>query len=178
VEAVLSARKFYDHRSSAEANPEGVNVNTFGVQFAEVEVDTETGEVRVEKIVAVHDSGRVINPLTISSQIEGGVLQGIGFGLIEQRVVDPKTGAVLNDDLENYKIPTQSDAPEIVVEMIDRPDSRVNNLGSRGVGEPPIIPTAPAVANAIADATGIRIKELPITRDKILRMLTRSGEQR
>lgn len=159
-------------RGSRSPNPEVVNVNTFGVQFAEVEVDTETGEVNVERIVAVHDSGRVINPLTCSSQIEGGVLQGLGFGLIEQRVVDRVTGAVVNGDLENYRIPTYADVSAIESEMIDRPDAHVNNLGSRGVGEPPIIPTAPAVANAIADALGIRIKDLPITRDKILKALS------
>jgi xanthine dehydrogenase YagR molybdenum-binding subunit len=170
VEAVLS--KLEDFmiigRGSRSPNPEDVNLNTFGVQFAEVEVDRELGEVRVKKIVAIHDSGRVANPLTISSQIEGGVLQGLGFGLTEQRIVDRRTGAVLNGDLENYKVPTQSDAPEIMSEMIDRPDVHVNNLGSKGIGEPPIIPTSPAVANAIADAIGIRFKELPITRDKLL----------
>jgi xanthine dehydrogenase YagR molybdenum-binding subunit len=155
-------------RGGRSPNPENLNVNTFGAQFAEVEVDTDTGEVKVKRIVAVHDSGRVINPLTFSSQIEGGVLQGIGFGLMEQRIVDRRNGAVLNGDLENYKILTSVDVPEIVVESIDRPDTQANNLGSRGVGEPPIIPTAPAIANAIADALGIRFKELPITRDKIL----------
>jgi xanthine dehydrogenase YagR molybdenum-binding subunit len=174
VEAVLS--KLEDFmiigRGSRSPNPEDVNLNTFGVQFAEVEVDRELGEVRVKKIVAVHDSGRVANPLTISSQIEGGVLQGLGFGLTEQRIVDRGTGAVLNGDLENYKVPTQSDAPEIISEMIDRPDVHVNNLGSKGIGEPPIIPTSPAVANAIADALGIRFNELPITREKILEALS------
>jgi xanthine dehydrogenase YagR molybdenum-binding subunit len=158
-------------RGSRSPNPEKLNVNTFGAQFAEVEVDLETGEVEVKKMVAVHDSGRVINPLAISSQIEGGVLQGLGFGLMEKRVVDHATGVVMSDDLENYKIPTLSDAPEIITEMIDRPDLHVNNLGSKGVGEPPIIPSAPAIGNAIANAIGIRIKELPITKDKVLRAL-------
>jgi CO/xanthine dehydrogenase Mo-binding subunit len=158
-------------RGGRSPNPEAVNVNTFGAQFAEVEIDNETGEVRVKRIVAVHESGRVINPLTISSQIEGGVLQGVGFGLMEQRVVDRATGIVINDELENYKIPTHMDVPDIVTEMVDRPDAQANNLGSKGVGEPPIIPTAPAIANAIADALGIRIKELPITREKILKAL-------
>jgi xanthine dehydrogenase YagR molybdenum-binding subunit len=110
----------------------------------------------------------VINPLTISSQIEGGILQGLGFGLMEERVVDQATGVVMSDDLENYKIPTLSDAPEIITEMIDRPDLHVNSIGSKGVGEPPIIPSAPAIANAVADAIGVRIKDLPITKDKIL----------
>ncbi|OGP72250.1 MAG: hypothetical protein A2W09_05735 [Deltaproteobacteria bacterium RBG_16_50_11] len=163
-------------RGSRSPNPEKLNVNTFGAQFAEVEVDPETGEVRVLKMVAVHDSGRVINPLTISSQIEGGVLQGLGFGLMEQRVVDQATGVVMSDDLENYKIPTLPDAPDIVTEMVDRPDLHVNNIGSKGVGEPPIIPSAPAIANAIANAMGARIKELPITKDKILKTLCGKGK--
>jgi xanthine dehydrogenase YagR molybdenum-binding subunit len=160
-------------RGGRSPNPEEVNINTFGAQFVEVEVDTETGEVRVEKVVAVHDSGRVINPLTISSQIEGGVIQGVGFGLVEQRVVDRVTGAVVNGDLENYKIPTSLDLPEILSGMIDHPDPYANNLGSKGVGEPPIIPTAPAIVNAVADAIGVRLKELPLTREKILKALER-----
>jgi CO/xanthine dehydrogenase Mo-binding subunit len=175
VEAVLSklGNFMIIGQGGRSPNPEAVNVNTFGVQFAEVEVDAETGEVEVNKIVAVHDSGRVINPLTLSSQIEGGVLQGLGFGLFEQRTVDRMTGAVVNGDLENYKIPTHQDLPEIVCKMIDRPDSLANNLGSKGVGEPPIIPTAPAIANAVGNALGIRIRELPMTKEKILRALQR-----
>jgi len=160
-------------RGARSPNPEGVNINTFGAQFVEVDVDTETGEVRVEKVIAVHDSGRVINPLTISSQIEGGVIQGMGFGLVEQRIVDRITGAVVNGDLENYKVPTSLDIPEILPEMLDHPDPHVNNLGSKGVGEPPIIPTAPAIANAVADAIGVRFKDLPITKEKILKALGR-----
>ncbi|MCS7198582.1 MAG: xanthine dehydrogenase family protein molybdopterin-binding subunit [Candidatus Bipolaricaulota bacterium] len=158
-------------RGAREPNPEDVAVNTFGAQFAEVTVDVETGEVKVERIVAVHDSGRVINPLTLSSQIEGGIIQGLGYALYEQRVVDRNTGIVLNDNLENYKLPTALDIPEIVFEMIDRPDFRANNLGAKGVGEPPIIPTAAAIANAVANALGVRIYELPITREKILKAL-------
>ncbi len=158
-------------RGAREPNPEDVTVNTFGAQFAEVTVDTETGEVKVERIVAVHDSGRVINPLTLSSQIEGGIIQGLGYALFEQRVVDRNTGVVVNDNLENYKVPTALDIPEIVFEMVERPDPRANNLGAKGVGEPPIIPTAAAIANAVADALGVRIYELPLTREKILKAL-------
>jgi xanthine dehydrogenase YagR molybdenum-binding subunit len=158
-------------RGARSPNPEGVHVNTVGAQFVELEVDVETGEVNIIKFIAVHDSGRVINPLTISSQIEGGVIQGLGFGLIERRVVDRKTGVVLNANLEDYRMPTIQDAPEIISQMVDRPDLRANNLGSKGVGEPPIIPTAAAVANAIADSLKVRIRELPITREKVLKAL-------
>ncbi len=158
-------------RGAREPNPEDVAVNTFGAQFAEVTVDTETGEVQVERIVAVHDSGRVINPLTLSSQIEGGIIQGLGYALFEQRIVDRNTGVVLTDNLESYKVPTALDIPEIIHEMIDRPDLKANNLGVKGVGEPPIIPTAAAIANAVADALGVHIYELPLTRDKVLKAL-------
>ena len=144
------------------------------IVIRDLEVDTQTGEVSINKIIAVHDSGRVMNPLTLSSQVEGGILQGLGFGLMEQRVVDRATGAVLNANLEDYKVATAQDAPEIIQEMVDRPDLRANNLGVKGVGEPPIIPTAAAVANAVADALGVRIKELPITKEKIIAALAKN----
>ncbi len=153
---------------SRAPNPEGIAIRTFGAQFAEVQVDTETGTVRVVKIVASHDCGRILNPLTTSSQIEGGVIQGLGYALMEQRFVDEHTGAVVNPNLEGYYIPTMMDVPEIEVRMIDRADVHINNLGSKGVGEPPIIPTAPAIVNAVADAMGIHFHKLPLTRDKVL----------
>ncbi len=155
-------------RGGRAPNPEEAHVNTFGAQFVELEVDLQTGEVKIDRVVAVHDSGRVLNPLTISSQLEGGILQGLGFALTEQRIVDERFGAVVNSNLEDYKVLTNPDVPEIIPEMVDLPDPLANNLGVKGVGEPPIIPTAAAVANAVADALGVRIKDLPITRQKIL----------
>jgi xanthine dehydrogenase YagR molybdenum-binding subunit len=135
-----------------------------------------TGEVTITRLVAVHDSGRVINPLTLSSQIEGGVIQGIGHALTERRIVDRKTGLVLNANLEDYRVPTIQDIPDITSQMVDRPDFQANNLGSKGVGEPPIIPTAAAVANAVADALHVRMKEIPITRANILEALSKKKE--
>jgi CO/xanthine dehydrogenase Mo-binding subunit len=158
-------------RGARGPNPEKKSINTFGAQFAQVEVDTETGQVTVQKIVAVHESGRVINPLVISSQLEGGIIQGLGFALTEQRIVDERYGLVLNGNLEMYKVPTAEDVPEIITEMVDMPDPEVNNLGVKGVGEPPIIPTAGAIANAVADALGKRIYELPLTQDRVLTAL-------
>ena len=93
---------------------------------------------------------------------------GLGFALTEQRIVDERFGAVVNSNLEDYKVFTQPDVPDMIPEMVDLPDPLANNLGVKGVGEPPIIPTAAAVANAVADALGVRIKDLPITRQKIL----------
>jgi CO/xanthine dehydrogenase Mo-binding subunit len=158
-------------------NPTGMQVLTFGVQVAEVAVDVETGEVWVDRIAAIHDVGRVINPLGASSQIEGGIIQGIGHTLSEERLVDPKTGRILTTTLDAYKLPTIADVPEIVSELIDEPDPHLTNLGSKGLGEPPIIPVAAAIANAIRDATGADVRSLPISREEMLRAL-REAEQK
>jgi CO/xanthine dehydrogenase Mo-binding subunit len=158
-------------------NPTGMQVLTFGVQVAEVAVDVETGEVWVERIAAIHDVGRVINPLGASSQIEGGIIQGIGHTLSEERLHDPATGRLLTTTLDAYKLPTIADVPEIVSELIDEPDAHLTNLGSKGLGEPPIIPTAAAIANAIRDATGADVRQLPISREEMLRAL-REAEAR
>jgi CO/xanthine dehydrogenase Mo-binding subunit len=152
-------------------NPTGMQVLTFGVQVAEVAVDVETGEVWVDRIAAVHDVGRVINPLGASSQIEGGIIQGIGHTLSEHRLHDPRTGQILTTSLDAYKLPTFADVPEIVSELIDEPDTQLTNLGSKGLGEPPIVPVAAAISNAIRDATGAEVHELPISREEMLRAL-------
>jgi xanthine dehydrogenase YagR molybdenum-binding subunit len=153
-------------------NPAGMTVLTFGVQVAEVAVDVETGEVTVERIAAIHDIGRVINPLTASSQVEGGIIQGVGHTLSEARLTDPATGRILTRSLDAYRMPTIADVPEIVSELVDIPDEHLTNLGSKGIGEPPIIPVAAAVANAIRDATGADVRELPISRAEMLRALS------
>jgi xanthine dehydrogenase YagR molybdenum-binding subunit len=155
-------------------NADDVTVRTFGVQFAEVEVDTGTGEVRARKIVAVHDIGRVVNPLTLSSQIEGGIIQGLGFALTEERVVDERLGVVVNGNLEGYKVPTIRDVPEIEVHMIDRAQTKANTLGALGAGEPPIIPTPGAIANAVAHALGRPVTALPLTPRRVLDMLAQA----
>jgi CO/xanthine dehydrogenase Mo-binding subunit len=152
-------------------NPTGMQVLTFGVQVVEVAVDVETGEVTVERVAAVHDVGRVINTLGASSQIEGGIIQGIGHTLSEERLHDPATGRLLTTTLESYRMPTIADVPEIVSELVDEPDSHLTNLGSKGIGEPPIIPIAAAIANAIRDATGADVRKLPISRQEMLRAL-------
>jgi xanthine dehydrogenase YagR molybdenum-binding subunit len=152
-------------------NGSGGVVQTFGCQIAQVAVDPEVGEVRVERIVAVHDVGRIINPLGASSQVEGGVLQGMAYALTEELVVDPTTGVPVNASLDDYKLPTIADTPEIVVDFVDVPDANVPNTGSRGLGEPPIIPTAAALANAVAHATGRRCRALPMTRARVIEAL-------
>jgi xanthine dehydrogenase YagR molybdenum-binding subunit len=158
-------------------NPTGMQVLTFGVQVAEVAVDVRTGEVSVERIAAIHDVGRVINPLGASSQVEGGIIQGIGHTLSEERLLDPQTGTVLTRTLDAYRLPTIADVPEIVCELLDIPDVQLTNLGAKGLGEPPIVPVAAAIANAIRDATGAEVRSLPITRDEMLRSLREASER-
>jgi xanthine dehydrogenase YagR molybdenum-binding subunit len=156
-------------------NPE-LSLRTFGAHFAEVEVDVRTGEITVEHIVAVHDIGRIINPTTARSQVEGGVMQALGFALSEERFLDRATGRVMNANLENYKVPTVRDVPaKITVKFVDRPDRKANNLGAKGLGEPPIIPTAAAIANAVANATGARVRHAPLTRARVLEALAITG---
>jgi xanthine dehydrogenase YagR molybdenum-binding subunit len=152
-------------------NPDGYRVNTFGCQIAQVSVDPGTGVVTVERIVAVHDVGRIVNPLAASSQVEGGVIQGIGYALSEELVVDPTTGMPVNGHFDDYKLPTIADVPEIVVDFVDRPDENLPNLGSKGLGEPPLVPTAAAIANAVAHATGRRAAGLPLTPARVLEAL-------
>jgi CO/xanthine dehydrogenase Mo-binding subunit len=158
-------------------NPTGMSVLTFGVHVVEVAVDVETGEVVVERVAAIHDVGRIVNPLGASSQVEGGVIQGIGHTLSEERLLDPETGGILTTSLDAYRMPTIADVPEIVCEFVDRPDEHLTNLGSKGLGEPPIVPIAAAIANAIRDATGADVHELPISREEMLRAL-REAEER
>jgi xanthine dehydrogenase YagR molybdenum-binding subunit len=158
-------------------NPTGMGVHTFGVQVAEVAVDIETGEVRVERLAAIHDVGRVINPLGASSQLEGGVIQGIGHTLSEERLIDPTTGQILTQTLDAYRMPTIADVPEIITELVDVPDPNLTSLGAKGLGEPPIIPVAAAIANAIRDATGADVHELPLDREEMLRALRDAADR-
>ncbi len=136
-----------------------------GTQFAEVEIDTETGAISVIKIVAVQDCGLAINRLTTESQINGGVIMGLGQALLEERFMDAQTGRMLNANLEDYKVPGTFEIPEIKSIVFD------THRKVTGVGEPPCIPTPGAIANAVYNAIGVRIRSLPITPDKILTAL-------
>jgi CO/xanthine dehydrogenase Mo-binding subunit len=158
-------------------NPEGKSIRTFGAQMVEVEVDTETGEITVLRVVASHDCGRIINPKMVESQVVGGVTQGLGFALYEERIVDHARGVVLNANLEEYKVPTVRDVPPIQHAEVNLPDPEANSTGAKGIGEPPLVPTAPAIANAVFDAVGIRIRSGPLTRAKVLAALATGGAQ-
>ena len=145
-------------------NPENKAVTPFGAQFCEVEVNTMTGEVRILRFVAAHESGRVLDRLTFDSQVVGGVTMGVGLGTTEFRVLDARnTGKLCNRNWHDYKLPTMLDAPEEITSVaIDLPDHQANISGAKGLGEPVTVPTAAAIANAVADAVGIRFKETPI----------------
>jgi len=138
----------------------------YGVQFAEVAVDTETGLVTVKKVLAVHDCGLLIDTLTLESQINGGIIMGMGYALYEERVMDDLSGVVLNPNFETYKLPGIADVPDIKVVLLNMPER-----GVIGIGEPATVPTAAAIANAVANAIGVRVSSLPITPAKVLAAL-------
>lgn len=140
---------------------------TTGCQFAEVEVDTATGKVRVDRVVAVHDCGVPINPLTTESQIQGGIIQGISYALYEDRVLDRATGRMVNPNVESYKIAGALDVPDIDVTLVSVWDG-INNTNSVGIGEPATVPTAAAIANAVSHALGVRIRQIPVTPEIVL----------
>jgi xanthine dehydrogenase YagR molybdenum-binding subunit len=144
-----------------------------GVQMAEVEVDTETGFIRVKLIVCVQDCGLVVNRLASISQVNGGITMGIGFALYEQRILDGQTGVLLNPNFETYKLPGAADIPEIDVILLDMPER-----GVIGIGEPATIPTAAAIANAVSNAIGKRVTRLPITPSEVLGLLEKLPEIR
>ena len=142
-------------------------VNSFGAHFAEVEVDTETGVVRVLRYVAAQDSGRIINPMLATNQVEGAVSQMLGFTLTEEMLIDSRNGSTLNASFLEHKSPTILDYPEVEVIFADVEDP-VGPFGAKALGEPPSIGVAPAVVNAIYDATGIEFQDLPVTPDRVL----------
>ena len=145
-----------------------------GCQFAEVTVDVETGVVRLKKIVAVQDTGLILDMLTWRSQIYGGVIGGLNYGMFEERVMDESTGVMLNPDMELYKLAGATDIPEIIVEAYDTPEMR--RRGVIGVGEPPTISTAAAIGNAVANAIGVRVPQWPMSPMNVLNALAKEGK--
>ena len=137
-------------------------------QVVEVEVDTDTGMVRMTKITGAHDVGRVLNRLGIEGQIEGGMVMGQGYALTEERILDRRSGMVMNPSLHDYKIPTMADVPQIDAFFVAGADAAANHTGARGIAEPPVIPTAPAIAAAVADAIGAEVLQIPLTPWRVL----------
>jgi xanthine dehydrogenase YagR molybdenum-binding subunit len=146
-----------------------------GCNFAEVEVDTETGNVRVLRIVTIQDAGRVIDKLLFESQLIGGAIQGMSYALYENRILDRNYGPQMNADLMMYKVAGPMEMPEIIPVAFDLANAG-NNCGMMGLGEPPNIPTAAAISNAVYNAIGVRVRSLPITPDKVLAALAGKGK--
>jgi xanthine dehydrogenase YagR molybdenum-binding subunit len=158
-------------RSPDYVPPQQVAASTLGgVQFADVSVDTETGVIKVDRILAVHDCGRPMNPLQIESQINGGIIQGISYALYENRILDRTSGRMVNANLEQYKIAGARDVPPIEIHIIEEYDG-LTSTDALGIGEPPTIPTAAAIANAVYNAIGVRLTELPMTPARVLHAL-------
>jgi xanthine dehydrogenase YagR molybdenum-binding subunit len=154
-------------------NPENKVVNPFAAQFCEVEVNTETGEVKVLRFLAAQESGRVMNRMTFNSQVFGGITMGIGLAMTEARILDgDQTGKMVNKNWHDYKLPTALDVPpEIISIPIELEDPVANTTGAKGLGEPVTIPTAPAIANAVYNATGIRVTRTPINPIQLCQLL-------
>lgn len=142
--------------------------HSFGAQFAKVLVDPELGTIRVDKIVGVMDIGKVMNLKTATNQIKGGMIFGLGMALMENVQYDPNNGRIVTRDLAQYLVPVHADIPEIEVQFINQPDPYISPLGARGIGEIGVTGMAAAIANAVYNATGKRVRDLPITPDKLI----------
>jgi xanthine dehydrogenase YagR molybdenum-binding subunit len=141
---------------------------SFGAHFVEVHVNPATGEVRVKRAITCAGVGKVINPKTARSQSIGGIVGGIGMALTEESVMDHRYGRYVTTDLASYHVPVHADIPQIDVFFIDEHDPHVNPVGAKGLGEIAIVGVAAAIANAIFHATGKRVRDLPITPDKLI----------
>jgi xanthine dehydrogenase YagR molybdenum-binding subunit len=158
---------------TVESKPQGDNqknysMYSFSVHFAEVRVHVLTGEVRVSKLVSCADAGTIVNEKTAGNQMKGGAVGGIGMALMEHAVIDDRFGRYITKDLADYHVPVHADSPDVQVAFVNKPDPYVNGLGTKGIGEIAIIGVAPAIANAVFNATGKRVRELPITPDKLI----------
>ena len=157
---------------AVEAKPgdeeEKYAMHSFSVHFAQVRVHVLTGEVRVSKLVSCADAGTIINEKTAGNQMKGGAVGGIGMALMEHAIIDDRYGRYVTKDFSNYHVPVHADSPDIQVAFVNKPDFHVNALGTKGIGEIATIGVAPAIANAVFNATGKRIRELPITPDKLV----------
>jgi xanthine dehydrogenase YagR molybdenum-binding subunit len=153
--------------------PDLTNSGVGGVQMAEVEVDTETGVVKVRKMVAVQDCGLVVDLTTAESQVYGALIMGISYSLFEEKVMDPSSGRMLNADMSFYRLAGLSDIPELVVHMMR--GKGYDERGVIGLGEPPVISPGAAISNAVANAIGVRVPCLPLTPDRVLAALGKVG---
>jgi len=168
---MLMAEYFYDPPNANFDKEFKGNLSVsyaYGAHGVEVEVDKETGQVKILDYIAAHDVGKAINPLLLEGQIYGGGLQGIGYALGEKMIYEK--GELKNGNFLDYKMPTAKDIPPVQAVIVET-DEKDGPFGAKGIGEPGLVPTAPAIANAIYDAVGVRIKDLPITPEKVLKAL-------
>ena len=150
------------------------NAYSFGCCFAEVEVDIDMCKAKLTKIINVHDCGKLINPALAKAQVEGGMSMGIGYALSEVQLVDKKTGKVLNDNLLDYKLSTCMDHPHLETAFVENPEP-TSPFGTKSLGEPPVCPVAPAIRNAIMNATGVGVNELPLRPEKLYEYFDKAG---
>ncbi|MEH2039708.1 xanthine dehydrogenase family protein molybdopterin-binding subunit [Nostoc sp.] len=171
-QAILARHGMKMLEARADAKPgeeeKKFSMHSFGAQFAEVRVEPDLGEVRVTRWVGTFGVGRILNAKTANSQMIGGIVYGIGMALMEHTLTDPNRGRVVNHDLAEYHVPVNADVPDIEVLFVDEQDPHINPLGVKGIGEIGITGTAAAIANAVYHATGKRVRDLPITLDKLL----------
>jgi len=176
---MLTEKVFYDPPNELPNWKTGIGnmsaTYTFGAQGVEVDVDEETGDVTILHVVNAIDVGRVLNRQTLDGQIYGGLAQGIGYALYEE--VRQENGRILNPGFTDYKIPTAVEMDFPVDNIFIETHDAHGPFGAKGVGEPGLVPTAPAIANAVYDAVGVRIHDLPITPEKVLAALERKRER-
>ena len=144
------------------------SMHSWCVHFVEVKVDEDFGTVRASRVVSAFDCGRLYNPRLVESQWKGGIIMGLGQALLEEAVIDPRNARMMNANFGDYLVPTNADVPDIQVISVGIPDLQASPLGGKGVGEVGIVGVAPAVANAVFHATGKRVRELPVTLEKLL----------
>ena len=170
VEAIGSVKSMME-----EPNFKAYSLNSFGAHFAEVHVDMDTGEVRLRRMLGVFDAGRIFNAKTARSQLIGGMTWGVSMALHEEGVVDTRTGEFVNRDFAQYLVPVHADIPAIDAILLDSFDDKANELGAKGLGEVGVCGSGAAVANAVYNATGVRVRDFPITIEKLLPGLPSDG---
>jgi xanthine dehydrogenase YagR molybdenum-binding subunit len=154
-----------------DPNYQAYSIHSYGAQFAEVGVDIDTGEIRLRRMLGVFSAGRILNAKTARSQIIGGMIWGLSAALLEEAVLDTRSGAFVNRDLAGYLVPVHADIPRVEAVLLDGNDDKANPLGVKGVGELGICGAGAAVANAVFNATGVRVRDFPITLEKVLQSL-------
>jgi xanthine dehydrogenase YagR molybdenum-binding subunit len=151
-----------------DPNYKNYSMGSYGAQFAEVGVDADTGEIRLRRMLGVFAPGRILNHKTARSQLIGGMTWGVGAALHAEAVVDTRTGAFVNRDLAEYLVPVHADIPQIDAIVLDGFDDKANALGAKGIGELSTCGAGASIANAVFNATGVRVRDFPITLDKLL----------